>query len=299
MKLPGWKPTLLVGAGLPLAASLVLQTIKVVRSLRLGRDFVSTASPFEQRPAKPSLRVLIMGDSTGLGVGAQAGQSLAALLAADRPDAEVLNVSRSGARLGDIAHQLRQLPRARERWDLVLLHAGGNDIFRGTSPARMRRDAETLLSKLVPLARHVVWLGPPNIGLLPAFVPPFSWLLSRRSVLACALFKQCADRFGVRFVDFCEPRDKAFFSADPERYIASDQVHPTEETYRHCYGLLKQSLPDLDLLRAAVDGASGGTLDIGLVETRATGAVSSGLGTDSGPDRSTFSEAGPPFAPAG
>jgi lysophospholipase L1-like esterase len=299
MKLPGWKPTLLVGAGLPLAASLVLQTVKVVRALRLGRDIVSAASPFEQRPAEPSLRVLIMGDSTGLGVGAQAGQSLAALLAADRPDAEVLNVSRSGARLGDITHQLRQLPRSKERWDLVLLHAGGNDIFRGTSPARMRRDAEVLLSKLISLARHVVWLGPPNIGLLPAFVPPFSWLLSRRSVLACALFKQCADRFGVRFVDFCEPRDKAFFSADPERYIASDQVHPTEETYRHCYGLLKQSLPDLDLLRAAVDAASGGTLDIDLVETRQAGARPSGLTSDSVPDRNTLSEAGPPFAPAG
>jgi hypothetical protein len=118
-------------------------------------------------------------------------------------------------------------------------------------------------------------------------------------VLACALFKQCADRFGVRFVDFCEPRDKAFFSADPERYIASDQVHPTEETYRHCYGLLKQSLPDLDLLRAAVDAASGGTLDIDLVETRQAGARPSGLTSDSVPDRNTLSEAGPPFAPAG
>ena len=222
--------------------------MKVVRSLRLSRDIVSAASPFEQRPAKPSLRVLIMGDSTGLGVGAQAGQSLAALLAADRPDAEVLNVSRSGARLADITNQLRHLPRSKdkERWDLVLLHVGGNDIFRGASPARMRRDAEVLLSKLVSQARHVAWLGPPNIGLLPAFVPPFSWLLSRRSVLACALFKQCADRFGVRFVDFCEPRDKAFFSSDPARFIAPDQVHPTDETYRHCYGQLKQRLPDFD-----------------------------------------------------
>jgi lysophospholipase L1-like esterase len=295
MKLPGWKPTLLVGAGLPLAASLVLQTVKVVRALRLGRDIVSAASPFEQRPAEPSLRVLIMGDSTGLGVGAQAGQSLAALLAADRPDAEVLNVSRSGARLGDIAHQLRQLPRSRdkERWDLVLLHAGGNDIFRGTSPARMRRDAEALLSKLVPLARHVVWLGPPNIGLLPAFVPPFSWLLSRRSMMACALFKQCADRFGVRFVDFCEPRDKTFFSAEPERYIAPDQVHPTEESYRHCYDLLKQSLPSFDAPPVEVDAMAIPPLQL------MKGQNSTERAAERTTDGATFSQAGPPFAPAG
>ena len=292
MRLPGWKPTLLAGAVLPLAGALVLQTVKVMRSLRLSRDIVSAATPFEQRPAEPSLRVLIMGDSTGLGVGAQAGQSLAALLAADRPDAEVLNVSRSGARLGDVATQLRHLPRSDQLWDLVLLHAGGNDIFRGTSPARMRRDAEELLSKLVPRARHVVWLGPPNVGLLPAFVPPFSWLLSRRSMLACALFKQCADRFGVRFVDFCEPRDKTFFSNDHERFIARDQVHPTHESYRHCYGLLKQSLPDLDSPHVAVEVEVDTAVvrHLYLVKTGATMPVSG--------DRATLSDAGPPFAPA-
>ena len=238
---------MLVGAMLPLAGALVLQSLKVMRALHLGRGIVSAASAFAQQPEQPVLRVLLMGDSTGLGVGAQGGQSLAALLAADRPDAEVLNVSRSGARLADIAEQLKHLPRSGARWDLLLLHAGGNDIFRGTSPARMQHAADALLTQLVPLARHVVWLGPPDVGLLPAFVPPFSWLLSRRSVQACALFKRCADRSGVRFVDFCEPRDKAFFSTDPSRFIAADQVHPTAETYRHCYGLLKQNLSDLDL----------------------------------------------------
>jgi len=245
----GWRPIVLVGA-LPLAGALVLQTLKAIRSLHLGRSIVSAASAFAQQPEQPALRVLLMGDSTGLGVGAQAEHSLAALLAADRPDAEVLNVSRSGARLVDIAEQLKHLPRSGASWDLLLLHAGGNDIFRGTSPTRMQQAADALLAQLVPLARHVVWLGPPDVGLLPAFVPPFSWLLSRRSMQACALFKRCADRSGVRFVDFCEPREKAFFSTDPSRFIAADLVHPTAETYRHCYGLLKQSLSDLDWSQA-------------------------------------------------
>ena len=278
----GWKPTLLVGAMLPLAGALVLQTVKIMRALHLGRGIVSATSAFRQQPTQPAMRVLLMGDSTGMGVGAQAGQSLAALLAADRPDAEVLNISCSGARLADIADQLQHLPRSTVPWDLLLLHAGGNDIFRGTSPARMQRAAEALLAQLVPLARHVVWLGPPNVGLLPAFVPPFSWLLSRRSMLACALFKQCADRSGVRFVDFCEPRDKTFFSADPTRFIAPDQVHPTGETYRHCYGLLKQSLPGLDPPQAEPDTPR--IRHLHLVKT-------------SGPDdRATSSEAGPPVA---
>jgi lysophospholipase L1-like esterase len=245
MKRPGWKRALVAGAMFPMAGVLVLQGLKIARTLRVGRGIISAATAFGHRPTQPAMRVLIMGDSTGVGVGAQAAQSLAALLAADRPDAELLNVSRSGARLDNIAEQLRHLPQPGQRWDLLLLHAGGNDVLRGTPPAQLRRCVDDLLSQLVPLARVVVWLGPPDVGLLPAFVPPFSWLLSRRSIRACEVFRQGAERFGVRFIDFCEPREKAFFTADPSRFIAADQVHPTAEGYRHCYRVLRKALPEL------------------------------------------------------
>lgn len=77
-----------------------------------------------------------------------------------------------------------------------------------------------------------------------AAVPPFSSLLSRRSIRACEVFRQGAERFGVRFIDFCEPREKACFTADPSRFIAADQVHPTAEGYRHCYRVLRKALPE-------------------------------------------------------
>jgi lysophospholipase L1-like esterase len=288
MRTPGLKPSLLVGALLPLlplAGAFVLQAAKVARSLHRGRGIVSATSAFGQRPAQPRLRVLLLGDSTGLGVGAQAGQCIAALLAADHPDAEVLNLSCSGARLADVASQLQHLPDLNQRWDLLLLHAGGNDILRGTTPTRMQRAAEDLLEQLVARARHVVWLGPPNIGRLPAFVPPFSWLLSQRSASSCALFKRCADRFGVRFVDFCDPVGEAFFAADPLRFIAADQIHPTGESYRHCYGLLKQRLCDLDLTPEQLIAAQDQGLNV--ANPLLAGACPPAC------------EAGPPFAHAG
>jgi lysophospholipase L1-like esterase len=216
------KSTLMVGALLPLAGVALLQLIKVMRH---GR-----------KPAQP-LRVLLIGDSTGPGIGAQIGQSLAGLLAADRPDAEVLNLSRSGARLGDVDRQLRQLPNqsphTSQRWDLLLLHVGGNDILRGTSPLAMQRSADALLAQLAPLAKHVIWLGPPNVGKQPGITPPSSQLLSTQSVLACDLFKRRADHFGVRFVDFCQPRNEATPVTGAARALATR---------------LKQGLPNLQLV---------------------------------------------------
>jgi lysophospholipase L1-like esterase len=218
---PRLKLGLLVGALLPVAGALAVQAVKLARTaIRNGRS--SAASTWGRPPALQFTRVLLMGDSTGLGVGAQTGQSLAALLAAKHPEGEVLNVCRSGARLGDIARQLQRLPRSPVRWDLLLLHAGGTDVLRGTSPARMQREANALLQQLVPLARYVVWLGPPNIGSLPTFVPPFSWLLSRRSAHANELFKRCAEHFGVHYIDFHMPRGQEVFAADPLRFIAAD-----------------------------------------------------------------------------
>jgi lysophospholipase L1-like esterase len=243
MRVSGWLSPLLIGAVASMGGALLVQTAKLARAWHIGGRLASSTRAFSQVPPEPRARVLIMGDSTGLGVGAQPGQCLAALLAADRPDAEVCNVSQSGATFADIPHQLSCIPTASEPWDLILLHAGGNDILHGTPRARLHRDTHALLERLLPLARHVVWLGPPNVGLLPAFIPPFSWWLSRRSIEACALYRECADRFGVRFFDFCEPAEKAFFRADPLHYIAQDQIHPSAASYLHCYHRVKQDLP--------------------------------------------------------
>jgi lysophospholipase L1-like esterase len=240
-----WKAALLGASLVPLAGALLLQSTRVLRTLHQGRAIVSQASAFEQRPCTPATRVLLVGDSTGLGVGARAGECLASLLAADHPDAEVVNLSRSGARLADVCQQVQHLCTDGPPWDLVLLHAGGNDILRTPRFRDIEASARVVLARLVSLARQVVWLGPANLGLLPLFVPPFTWLLSRRSFSACALFSRCADEAGVRFVNFCHRREQAFFAVDPVRFIAADLVHPNAEAYRHCYATLKRHVPHL------------------------------------------------------
>ena len=63
-----------------------------------------------------------------------------------------INLSVSGATLGDVPAQLRRLghhPGA--RFDLVLLHVGGNDILRSPNLAVMQQATEALLPRLTAM----------------------------------------------------------------------------------------------------------------------------------------------------
>ncbi len=241
-----WLP--LIAAGLVTA----VQGLRLRRAWLRATRLAAGAAPVEQHPARVAVRVLLVGDSTGLGVGAAAaGETLAGLLAADYPSAQVTNLCRCGDTLGDMPEQLRSAeldavarngsgPISPPFFDLVLLLAGGNDVFRHTPPDTLRRSAAALMHLLRRTGRHVIWLGPANIGHAPVFLPPVSWWFAWRSRKAVHTFAAAAQQHGVDFIDFCWDRAEDLFAARPDRYFANDQVHPSGSAYRVCYDMLRR-----------------------------------------------------------
>jgi hypothetical protein len=68
---------------------------------------VESAVPYEQKPSRPSRRILVVGDSTGVGVGAgEPRHSLAGMLGASYPDADITNSAVSGSKVRDVPGQL-------------------------------------------------------------------------------------------------------------------------------------------------------------------------------------------------
>ncbi|MCK7500846.1 MAG: GDSL-type esterase/lipase family protein [Comamonadaceae bacterium] len=134
-------------------------------------------------PPRAFARCFVVGDSTGVGVGAgSAENSLAGLLASEFPEVQVVNVAATGARLIDAIGRAEDIAAQGERFDLVLLLVGGNDIFRHTRAKTMREQSRTLLACLgAGLARRTVWLGSANIGAAPVFAPPMSWWFAWRT----------------------------------------------------------------------------------------------------------------------
>jgi lysophospholipase L1-like esterase len=224
-----------------LAVVSIDQALRVHRALR-DAESRKPARPYQYRAARPHKRVLIVGDSTGVGVGAERpADSIGGLLTAEYREAELVNLSVGGACIADVLPQLRALDHDSRRFDLVLLHIGGNDIMRIARLQQATHAIGPLLTRLKQMGRRVVWLGPGDIGLAPLFRPPFSWWMSYRTRLACEMFHRLAVEHGVEYVGFhCAPH-RHLLARQRHVYFAADGLHPSSHGYRYAYGCLSRT----------------------------------------------------------
>ena len=232
-----------VAQALPLAAAAAAgwQAWRLRAAVGRAREIAADARPYEAHPPRALARVLVVGDSTAVGVGAGCAEdSLPGLLACEFPGVQVVNVAVTGARLADAVAQADAVAARGERFDLALLLVGGNDVFRHTAPRAMREQSRALLARLASLAHRTVWLGSANIGGAPVFAPPLSWWFAWRTRRAAALFAREARRAGALFIDFAGERCGEVFARDTDTWFAADGVHPSAASYRHCFEVLKQ-----------------------------------------------------------
>jgi lysophospholipase L1-like esterase len=230
-----------------LVRATIRQGAAIVRSRAAGRGLGHAVPlPAVATPGHGP-RVLVAGDSTALDWGAsRPDNGLVGRLLRDFPDASVDRVARTGARLREVARQLRTAGdalQAGSRYDLVLVLAGGNDALRIGHGAGLQRDSLAVAEAMKPLSAHRVWLGPADVSLSPLFVAPFDRWLSRRMQAVVDAIGVASRSRGVRFIDFFAPQADDVFSQEPRRYYAADLVHPADDAYAYCYDVVRATLP--------------------------------------------------------
>src|SRR4029079_14166342 len=119
---------------LPAATVIALYASRI----RLSRNLVARTIPAQSCPECCLRTIVIAGDSTAFGVGALPAESTAGRLAAAFPHARVVNVARSGARIGRVAEQLAHA--GIEYAVLVLIHAVANDVVEFRSLQQVEHD---------------------------------------------------------------------------------------------------------------------------------------------------------------
>lgn len=228
---------------LVLLGAVALEVALFWRDVKRARSLAALGRRFERRLAARGTTILVLGDSTGVGVGAALPEeSIAGLLAADYPEADIANISESGARVADAVAQARRCNEAGLHVDVAVLHVGGNDVVRATPTDKLVESCDQLLLELRRLATRTVWLGPPNVGLAPLFPMPYSWIMAVRSRAASAVFAECAARHKVSFVDFSAPSHATYFRKQRRRHFASDGFHPNSSSYRYGYAVAREAL---------------------------------------------------------
>lgn len=208
---------LLLGAGC--AAS------RIQASAELARE----SEPFQASPESPAHRLLIVGDSTAVGTGASSPQaSLAGLIAAEHADWAIVNRARDGAKFGDVVDQLG----GSERFDTVLLLAGGNDVVRLTDADALRSSVDEALGRARALAPRVIVMPAGNVGNAPFFYPPWSWWMSQRARELHRIVRDAAASHDAAYVGLFKERRDDPFAQQPKRLNAADGLHPSDEGYR-------------------------------------------------------------------
>jgi lysophospholipase L1-like esterase len=213
-----------VGAALALAALLGRTAWRLQQAAGLARQ----SEPLQHRPGNATLRLLIVGDSTAVGTGATAPEnSLAGLIAARFPRTWIVNRARDGATWADLPRQLA----GDERFDLVLVQAGGNDVIRLRDMADVQADIQQVTARALQRADTVVLMPAGNVGNAQLLFPPLTWWMTQRARQLHAAIAAVSQTQGVRYVNlFKTPADDPFVQRPALHAV--DGLHPSDAGYR-------------------------------------------------------------------
>jgi len=213
-----------------LAAGAALLLVSGCAAWRIGQaaDLARQSEPFQHRPADAVLRLLIVGDSTGVGTGASSPEaSLAGLLAAAYPRLRIDNRARDGATFEGVVNQLA----GDDHYDLVLVQAGGNDVIRLRSEDDMRADIDRAIQLARARSERVLVMPAGNVGNAPFFIAPGSWLMTSRARTLHALVRASAQRHGAVYIKLFKEAAEDPFAQQPGLH-AVDGLHPSDAGYR-------------------------------------------------------------------
>jgi lysophospholipase L1-like esterase len=213
--------------------------------IAVGLNQTRHTRAYQHSVLQPHARILIIGDSSAVGVGAhQPRDSIAGQLASDYPTADILNVAKNGSRLHGTLRQLRKLPRhAATTYDLMLIQVGANDVVGGTPYPKILRRLHKLLSLAKFHAHDVVHIMSSDVSSAPIIPLTFQWYFSSRYHQVREIFIQAHAQHQTQYIDLYRPWSQDPFAQQPFKYYSADGMHPSSRGYAYIYKLIQQHLP--------------------------------------------------------
>lgn len=220
--------TLLLILGALAIVTVLVWGVRFYLTVQTSKKLINAAVPFE-KAGDASNAVLILGDSTAVGIGASSKEeSVAGLVSAHLDASSVENYAVSGAVTEDLSGQIEQVQKARYR--LILIQIGGNDIIRFRDADKAKENLRTAIAQLPP-ADKVVIISAGDVGgatLFPFFVRPFHTKLNNEYHAA---FAALAEETGVTYVNFKDALSTKVINNRPDIYLSKDGLHPSSAGY--------------------------------------------------------------------
>lgn len=226
-KQPMTKIFLLLFVGIVLSYA-TYECVRILSLLKVSGELVAKAVPFQRLEGSPSL--LILGDSTAVGVGAQKPEdTVAGRIAARYPSWRVENHAVSGARVRDVEFQLSDA--SETHYERTIVHIGANDIIRFLSAEEAVAMLKPVLVQLRSRSGKVIFVTAGDIGateLFPWVLRPF---YHYRTMQYHREFERIARETDTTYVNLYIPAANDPFKKDPARYHAPDGLHVSSDGY--------------------------------------------------------------------
>ena len=228
-----------------LCAYCIYAYLRTKSYISAGNELADKAVAYVQHPDNPKLKFLTIGDSSVVGTGASNPKgSVAGYLGADFPKADIVNLGVNGSKVHKIPSRLRELDG--QKFDLVLIHIGGNDIVRRTNLKEFERSLTDVFDEAIKLSDNIIALHGGNVGTAGLFPYGTRWIFTYRTWQVRKIYKSLAEKKGVKYIDLWRNKENDPFAADMQTYYAGDLFHPSDEGYRDWYSFIKIELDKIN-----------------------------------------------------
>lgn len=228
----------LLGSGIMIVGLVVVLGLEIWLALR--REYLPTDRPLELNAtfgstAASPLRFVVLGDSTSVGLGANAvADAYPTLLAQRLSDeggrrVELTVLGASGARVRDVLKE--QAPRAAGLDpDLIFIGIGANDVTHLTPLDQVRMEMGQTLELLQKTEATIVVAGAPDMRIF-AWHRPLRYLAYLRGNQVTAAIEEAARAQDVPVVELADETGH-FFAQEPVMHFSNDRFHPSALGYK-------------------------------------------------------------------
>ena len=229
---------LLVATGLIFFA--IFKGGSLYRALQVSGGLVKDTVAYKTEGDPWGRSMLVLGDSTAMGVGASKPEdSVAGRLATAENITHVENYAEAGATVADLEAQAASAQR--KHYNIILVQIGANDIIRFHDEHEVGEKLAPILKAAIASSDKAYLMMVSDVGAAPIFPWPLSLWYNQASLRYHDVFKALAGKEGVIYVSLYEPPKTSPFVREPNVYLARDSFHPSSEGYRLWYEKLTQS----------------------------------------------------------
>lgn len=235
---------MLVAVGIIILLYGIMQYVRTRHYITIGVGLAKAAVAYEQHPTNPTAHILVIGDSTAVGVGASTpADSTAGLIGRDYPTMDMINRGVSGAKVTELVNRFSDF--TDQQFDLVVVQIGGNDIVRFTDYDAIKRDLPLVLAEAQRVGKQVMILHGGNIGTTLLFPAGTRWLWTKRTAAVRNIYLQIVPQYQATYIDIWRVGAADPFATDPPTYYAADYFHPSSAGYADWYTFMQPVVEDM------------------------------------------------------